>query len=210
MKTAELIRLMAEDRQPPVRLPRRVLAAIAAGGLISVLLFLVTIGLRPGLGAALANWRVELKITATALMALFSLRLAFSAGIPGEQWSRRALWLILPVGLIVGGIMADLVILPSAEWQAAWLGRHAAFCVFFIPVLSLSPLVLLIAALRQGAPDHPMVAGALAGLAAGCLGAAIYAWHCPDDSPLFVTWYMLGISFSTAAGALAGHRMLRW
>ena len=210
MKTEDLIRLMAEDRERPVRLPRRVFAALAAGGLMSVILLLVTIGLRPGLDAALAGWRVELKITATALMAFFALRLAFAAGVPGEPWSRRALWLVLPMGLIGAGILADLTILPSSEWKAAWLGRHAAFCVFFIPVLSLSPLALLIAALRHGAPDHPGLAGGLAGLAAGCLGAAIYAWHCPDDSPLFVTWYLIGIALSTSAGALTGRRLLVW
>ena len=68
MKTDDLIRLMAEDRQRPVRLPRRVAAAMAAGGLLALLLLLVTVGPRPGLAAALAGWRVELKIAATALM----------------------------------------------------------------------------------------------------------------------------------------------
>lgn len=210
MKTDDLIRLMAEDRQRPVRLPRRVAAAMAAGGLLALLLLLVTVGPRPGLAAALAGWRVELKIAATALMALLGLRAAFRAGVPGEPWMRRALWLFLPLGLIGAGIVADLTILPPSQWKAAWLGRHAAFCVFFIPVLSLSPLTLLIAALRHGAPDHPASAGALAGLAAGCLGAAIYAWHCPDDSPLFVTWYLIGIALSTLAGWLAGRRLLVW
>ena len=43
------------------------------------------------------------------------------------------------------------------------------------------------------------------------LAAAIYAWHCPDDSPLFVaTWYTIAISMVTAVGFLLGRRLLRW
>jgi hypothetical protein len=45
----------------------------------------------------------------------------------------------------------------------------------------------------------------------GAIGAALYATHCPDDSPLFVAaWYSLAIGFTAAIGALAGSRLLRW
>jgi hypothetical protein len=50
-----------------------------------------------------------------------------------------------------------------------------------------------------------------AGLAAGAIAAAIYAWHCPDDSPLFLaTWYTITIAGVTVGGALLGRRLLRW
>jgi hypothetical protein len=66
-------------------------------------------------------------------------------------------------------------------------------------------------ALRQAAPEHPAFAGAAAGLFAGAIGAACYATHCPDDSPLFVAaWYTLAIGFAAAIGAAAGRRLLRW
>ena len=69
----------------------------------------------------------------------------------------------------------------------------------------------LCSALRQGAPEHPALAGAAAGLLAGAIGAALYATHCPDDSPLFVAaWYSLAIGFVVALGAVAGARLLRW
>jgi hypothetical protein len=65
--------------------------------------------------------------------------------------------------------------------------------------------------LRQGAPEHPALAGAAAGLFAGAIGAHLYATHCPDDSPLFVAaWYTLAIAFVVGTGALAGSRCLRW
>jgi hypothetical protein len=53
--------------------------------------------------------------------------------------------------------------------------------------------------------------GALAGLMAGGLGAAFYAAHCPDDSPLFVAvWYGIAVTFMMALGAPLRRRILRW
>ena len=48
-----------------------------------------------------------------------------------------------------------------------------------IPFLGLAPLVAILIALRNGAPEHPARAGAAAGLFAGAIGAALYAMHCP-------------------------------
>ncbi len=85
------------------------------------------------------------------------------------------------------------------------------FCLESIPFLAAAPLVAVLLALRQGAPEHPALAGAAAGLFAGAIGAAFYATHCPDDSPLFVAaWYTLGITIVIGIGALAGSRVLRW
>jgi hypothetical protein len=65
--------------------------------------------------------------------------------------------------------------------------------------------------LRHGAPERPDLAEAAAGVFAGAIGAAFYATHCPDDSPLFVaTWYSLAIGLVVVAGKLAGRQLLRW
>jgi hypothetical protein len=90
-------------------------------------------------------------------------------------------------------------------------GTNAIFCLKSIPFLAAAPLVAVLLALRQGAPEHPALAGAAAGLFAGAIGAACYATHCPDDSPVFVAaWYTLGIGIVAAIGAAAGSRLLRW
>jgi hypothetical protein len=55
------------------------------------------------------------------------------------------------------------------------------------------------------------MAGALAGLLAGSVGASLYAIHCTDDSPLFVAlWYPPPIALAALAGAVTGYRLLRW
>jgi hypothetical protein len=90
-------------------------------------------------------------------------------------------------------------------------GRYGYHCLFFIPFFSLAPLVALFWALKGGAPEKPGLSGAAAGLAAGGVGAAIYALHCPDDSPLFVAlWYVTAITFVTLCGYFAGKRWLTW
>ena len=77
--------------------------------------------------------------------------------------------------------------------------------------IRLAILAAMLFILRDGAPLRPALAGAAAGLAAGGLGAALYAAHCTDDSPLFVAaWYGVAIAAVAAAGALAGARWLRW
>ena len=65
--------------------------------------------------------------------------------------------------------------------------------------------------LRSGAPASPALAGAAAGLLAATAGATLYAFHCFDDSPLFVvTWYVLAALPVIALGAILGRRLLRW
>ena len=55
------------------------------------------------------------------------------------------------------------------------------------------------------------MAGAVAGLVAGGVGATLYAMHCTDDSPLFVAlWYSLAVALVALAGAAAGRWLLRW
>ena len=109
------------------------------------------------------------------------------------------------------GVLAELLVIPESLWGKRLLGSNAAFCLTLIPVLAAAPLIGALLALRQGAPEHPGYAGATAGLFAGAIGAACYATHCPDDSPLFVAaWYSLAIGAVAAAGALAGRKILRW
>ena len=115
----------------------------------------------------------------------------------------------------------DILILPgfagSGEdhWQARWasrlVGSNAMICLPAIPLLSVAPLAAVLAILRRGAPASPVMAGAAAGLLAAASGAALYAFHCFDDSPLFVaTWYTTAAIPVVLIGAAAGKRLLRW
>lgn len=211
MKTEDLIALMAKDASPAKRLGPAFSGWLALGSAASALLLLATIGLRPDIAAMIATPRVAFKILLTLSLAGSAILLARRMGEPGVSL-RPALALIGVAGLaLVGGVAAELLAVPRASWAASLIGRNARFCLFFIPTLSLLPLLAMMLALKRGAPDQPGLAGAGAGLAAGAVAAAIYAWHCPDDSPLFVaTWYMLSILVVTLTGAAIGARALKW
>ncbi|MBS7532659.1 DUF1109 domain-containing protein [Ancylobacter sonchi] len=211
MKTDDLISLLSADASVRQRLGRALALALVIGVLVSFILLIGTVGLRHNLVSVFETARVLFKIGFTLLLAAIATALVWRIGRPGVSARLRAWLLLLPLGVLMAGVAVELAVLPRDAWMAKWEGAHAAFCVFFIPVLSLAPLGGLMAALRDGAPANPGLAGAVAGLAAGTLGSALYAWHCPDDSPLFVaTWYLLGILIVTGVGYLCGRRLLRW
>lgn len=211
MKTDELIRLLSQDAPVRMRLGRALALAVVAGIVASAVLLLATVGLRDDLASAIGTVRVAFKIGMTLVLAIAAFGLVSRIGKPGVPLRPWALALLLPLALMVVAVGVELLVVPQDAWAARLIGRNAAFCLFFIPVLSLAPLAGFLAALRNGAPEDPGLAGATAGLAAGAIGAALYAWHCPDDSPLFgAAWYTLAITFVIAVGYATGRRLLRW
>ena len=211
MKTDELIRLLSQDAPVRMRLARMLTLALAAGIAVSAVLLLATVGLRDDLASAIATVRVAFKIGMTLVLAIVAFGLVSRIGRPGVPLRPWAVALLLPLALMVVAVGVELLVVPQDAWAARLMGRNAAFCLFFIPLLSLAPLAAFLAALRNGAPENPGLAGAAAGLAAGAIGAALYAWHCPDDSPLFgAAWYTLAIMLVIATGYGIGRRLLRW
>ena len=211
MKTDDLINLMTQDAPVRMRYGRALAIALVAGVVLSALLLVATVGLRHNMATVFETARVLFKIVVTIVLAVLAARLAMRIGRPGEEIRLPALLLAVPAIMVAGAVLAELSLLPAADWKANMMGRNALFCLFFVPVLALAPLAGLLWALRQGAPQNPTAAGASAGLAAAAIAAAIYAWHCPDDSPLFLaTWYTIAIAIVTGTGALLGRRLLRW
>lgn len=212
MRTDSLIRALAADSASRSMPPRQALCgAICLGIVIAVGVLLATMGLRPHLFAALGDPRVAFKIGVALFLACGSGLLALRLVQPGED-PRAALMLvgIVPVLLAIGNL-AELLSLPADEWGRNLVGANALACLASIPLLSLAPLGAALLALRQGAPENPGLAGAGAGLLAGAIGATLYAMHCADDSPFFVTvWYTAAIAIVVGLGAFCGSRCLRW
>jgi hypothetical protein len=91
------------------------------------------------------------------------------------------------------------------------IGSNSRICMTAIPLMSLPLLGAALIGLRHGAPSRPALTGAVAGLLSAGLAATLYAAHCTDDSPLFVTtWYTIATALVTAIGALVGSRVLRF
>jgi hypothetical protein len=211
MKTDDLITLLAQDAPVGQSYGRAFVLALGIGIAVSAVLLFATVGIRQDMASAVATTRVLFKITVTSVLAVIGARLAMRIGRPGAETRGPALLLAVPILMLGAAVVAELVALPTGAWRTNLLGRNALFCLFFVPALSLAPLTGLFWALRKGAPENPTFAGAAAGLAASAIAAAVYAWHCPDDSPLFLAaWYTIAIAGVSLTGALAGRSWLRW
>jgi hypothetical protein len=212
MKTGDLIRALAADSEVRAMPPGRALAlALIPGVAIALGLHFAILGLRPHLLALLGEPRLLFKLCLTILLVALSSPLVLRLVRPGASVRRAALMLAIVPALLAAANLAELLAVPAAEWGQRLVGTNAIFCLKTIPFLAAAPLVAALLALRQGAPEHPALAGAAAGLFAGAISAHLYATHCPDDSPLFVAaWYTLAIGIVAAIGAAAGQRLLRW
>lgn len=212
MKTEDLIQALAVDGvHPPARLSRRLLAGLLAGAALAVVLFFATLHTRPDIVAAIRSPGFVYKlITALSLAATGGALLPQAARPLPVLHSRRRLLLVAPALLAVG-VAIELCVQPAGLWLPRLMGHNAVHCLSLIPFLAAAPAGCLLIALQSGAPAQPAFAGAIAGLIAGGLGAALYALTCPDDSPLFVaTWYTIAIALVTTLSACSARRLLRW
>ena len=211
VKTDDLIDLLAHDSAPPWRLRSLLATALAAGIIIAAILFFVGIGLRPDISEAVRSNRFLFKFVVTVSLAVTAIWAMLSVGRPGGSLALRGVALAIAPALLACAAVVELLVLPESQWMPRLVGHNARFCLTLIPLLSIGPLACLLAALRDGAPSRPGLAGAVAGLAASGIAATFYAANCTDDSALFViTWYPIATLIVTTAGYLVGRRLLRW
>jgi hypothetical protein len=211
MKTDELLAALVADRATRRPLLLRPLPlALMAGGVVSIVVFFIELGFRKDLAAAFATWRFDLKLALVLLAPVlaFGLCRALSRPVAEAHPARR----LLPLALLAAAAIAvEMLNAPVASWGTRLVGTNALVCLAAIPMLAAAPLAALLMALRSAAPASPALAGAAAGALAATIGAAIYAFHCFDDSPFFVVvWYALASLPVIGAGALLGPRVLRW
>jgi hypothetical protein len=210
VKTDDLIELLVKD-MVPWRFRSILAGAVAGGILIAAILFFVGIGFRPDISQAVESNRFLFKFVVTGSLAVAAIWVTLSIGRPGGSLAHRGVALAIAPALLAGAAVVELLVLPESQWMPRLVGHNARFCLTLIPLLSIGPLACLLAALREGAPSSPGLAGAVAGLAASGIAATFYAANCTDDSALFViTWYPIATLIVTAAGFLIGRRLLRW
>lgn len=212
MKTDDLIRLIAADTtapRPDLRL--RLIAGGLAGAAVAVGVLLFSHGLRPDLASALLTWRMAAKFALALTLAATGAALGLRLARPVQ--SGNGAWLILVPAplLLAAACIYELSATPPDAWMQQAIGLHPLACLVSIPLISTLPLAGVLWALREGAPAIPAQAGAAAGAMAAGIGAAVYALHCPDDSPLFLAiWYVLAAALVVIAGRASGSKLLRW
>lgn len=184
---------------------------VAAGLLVALVMLSVTLGARPDLDVAMKGALFWMKMSYTGSIALIAIAGVLTLARP-EADPPRWLWLaLIPVLLLTGISMAERASMEFGDWMKLWMGDSWRQCPTLIFSFSIPIGAALMFALRNFAPTRLRLTGALIGLGAGAAAAAVYCLHCPEVGASFVlTWYSLGIALSSAAGALAGPRLLRW
>ncbi|TBW33427.1 DUF1109 family protein [Siculibacillus lacustris] len=211
MKTDDLIRLLAADTQVREPLGPAIAVALGVGLAVCAVLLVFQVHLRHDLLTAILQPRVAFKIGVTAAVAVLAIVLLDRIGRPGVPVVGAGRLLLLPLAAVLIAVALELAMTPAASWGERLVGRNPGWCLVYIPVFAAVPLAAILTAMRRAAPESPTRAGAVAGLAAAGMAAAFYAWHCPDDSPLFLaTWYVIASAAVTGVGALLGRRLLVW
>jgi len=210
MKTDDLIAALAADTRPGLGVAGRLIRALPAALCLAVAGFLLLWGVRPDLAAALSS--------AAVLKSLLPLVLALLAGAVALALSRpeapggaqvASLW------VLGGGVLAAFAVALSngglSGLVAALATPSLVTCLTSIPALALPLLGAALWALSAGAPRRPALSGAVGGLAAGGLAAAIYSFYCDQDAALFVLpSYAAAIAIVAMIGMLIGSRTLTW
>ncbi|THK34973.1 DUF1109 family protein [Ensifer sp. MPMI2T] len=212
METHELIKALAADsRRTGVAMNTVWWGAVFVAIVVAATVFFALLGLRPDIASAAQTVRFLFKFVVTIALAASAFGLLRLLSRP-ELDPRVVLpYLAIAPALILAGVAIELTVAPAETWSTRLVGTNSLVCLTFIPLIGIGPLALLLLALRHGAPSHPALAGAIAGLAAGGIAATFYASHCTDDSPLFVaTWYTIAIAGLALLGALTGRQIARW
>src|SRR6478752_4693646 len=193
METDQLIRTLAADNtQRPRPVGFMLALALVAAAPVSILMFFMTLGVRPDVMTAMHNPFFDLKFAVTLALAVAAIMVSLHLSRP-EALLRGFGWLlVIPAGILTAGIGGEMMMPQRLPMMTRLVGKNSWICLMAIPLMSLPLLAGALIGLRHGAPARPAVAGAIAGLVSAGLAATLYAAHCSDDSPLFVaTWYTL-------------------
>lgn len=213
MKTGALIDDLAE-RAAPVSAGRaaRILALGAGGGaLVSFAAMVLWLGIRPDMADAMATGAYWMKFFYTLLFAVAGFWTIERLARPGTSSRRQMILEALPFACMALLALVRLALVPAAMRMPMAMGHSSHVCPWRIVILALPVFAGTFWSLRKLAPTRPAISGLAAGLAAGALGAFIYAFHCDESAAAFVAlWYTLGIGLVGLAGALLGRFLLRW
>jgi hypothetical protein len=213
MKTDALIERLAgrAEKVSALDAARALVIGAAAGVSVSAMAMVSWLGIRPDLIQAMGTGAYWMKFFYTLLFALAAFWTLERLSRPGARSRTQMTLEALPFAAIALWASMRLAMAPAAARMPMAMGHSSHVCPWRIVILSLPVLAGLLWGLRKLAPTRAVLAGAACGLAAGALGAFIYAFHCNESAAAFVAlWYTFGIVCVGAIGAVAGRFLLRW
>ena len=147
METDQLIRTLAADNSHQARPVGVVLAlALLAAAPVSLAIFFAGLGVRPDVMTAMHNPFFDLKFAVTLALAISAITLSLHLSRPEASLRGWAWLLLIPAGLLVGGIATEMMLPQRLPMMTRLVGQNSRVCMTAIPLLSLP---LLAAALPE-------------------------------------------------------------
>jgi hypothetical protein len=186
---------------------------MVTGGAIAFGLMLATVGPRPDLqSTAHIEWVAVKLLFALSVIGTGALLLNRSMR-PGLEDATNWSIVFFPFLTALAVAFAVLFGQPHA-WRELLRGAttiSSMRCLLLIMFFAAIPLAAVIYALRQGAPTRLKLCGGIAGIVAGGIGAAAYAFNCTSDTiPFIAIWYGAAIVMCAVIGSQLAPRVLRW
>jgi hypothetical protein len=207
VNTDRLIDLLSANLEPVgrIRFGKTLLLAMLTGIAAALVLMWITIGPRADrdstahLGWTAVKLLFALSVIGTATpLLLKSMR-------PGLEEETHPGIVFLPFLAAIAAALAMLLFVTPQTWREMLGGAtsaSAARCLLCITFFAVVPFAALIWAIRQGAPTRLSLTGAIAGVVAGGLGAAAYAFACRSDTiPFIAVCYGAAIALCAFIGA---------
>jgi len=213
MQTDDLIRSLAVDLAPVKRnmVGRRIAFGILGGAVVTVVMIMLGLGIRPDLSTAILGSSFWMKWGYTISLGVGAIAATIHLSRPDARRVRWPWLLLVPFGLLTILSAGELIRTPRSEWMALLQGESWRVCPLLVLLLSIPILLGLLWSFRRLAPTSLRLAGAAAGLASGASAATLYCLHCPEASATFVlVWYTLGMGLAALVGTLIGPRFMRW
>ena len=177
---------------------------VLALGATELALFLGLGMMRPDMDHMAASPYLMWRLGSLAVLAGIACTVAIWSFSPTAQ-PRKGL--MLACTLAVVAMISGMVVAPTGASSHTVLERldpaRGLICAGSIFVLSLPVVAMLGVLMRRAAPTQPKLSAIASGIAAGTVGALVFAFCCPFNDPLYVVvWYSVGCA------AVAG--MARW
>ncbi len=213
MSTDQLIALLVADLKP-----------VDSNRAVRSLLIAIAIGAAAAFGAMLISFEPRPELLDGRNLKFLFVKLFFASSVagiatvfltkvvrPGVQLHYSLALAFLPFVGMMGIAARALASVPFNAWPGVFVENDSLTCVLAIPLLSALPFVILVRALRVGAPTDLALAGEIAGLVAGGIGASACALFCVEQSVSSIAiWYGLPIGLGAFGGSKLGPRLLRW
>lgn len=150
--------------------------------------------MRPDMGHMTASPYLTWRLASLAVLAGIACTVAIRSFSPTAQ-PRKGLLLALAAAVVA--VIGGMFVAPTGVSSHTLLERldpaRGVLCATSIFVLAFPVMVLLGRAMRRAAPTQPRLSAIAAGIAAGTVGALVFAVCCPFNDPLYVmVWYSIG------------------